>query len=160
MEEQLPQPGAEASDGGPVLGRLSDFQDGPAAPASYRRADGREVAVLVVRRGADLRAYLDLCPRQYLPLTWRGPRVLSADGERLRCSNHGAEFAAADGRGLSGPGRACGLAPVPLRVEPDGILVVADDPPPAAWPGQDEARGRSRRPPTQSFPRRNDVHDP
>jgi len=61
--------GAGASGGGPVLGRWSDFPDGAAAPASYRRADGREVAVLVVRRGAGLRAYLDLCPHQYLPLT-------------------------------------------------------------------------------------------
>jgi nitrite reductase/ring-hydroxylating ferredoxin subunit len=116
----------------PVLGRLPDFPDGAAAAASYRRADGREVAVLVVRRGAELRAYLDLCPHQYLPLTWRGGRVLSADGERLRCSNHGAEFAVEDGRGISGPGSACGLTPVPLRVEPDGTLVVADDPPRAA----------------------------
>ena len=124
--------GTGASEGGPVLGRLSDFPDGAAAPAGYRRADGREVAVLVVRHGAGLRAYLDLCPHQYLPLTWRGGRVLSADGERLRCSNHGAEFAVEDGRGISGPGSACGLTPVPLRVEPDGTLVVADDPPRAA----------------------------
>ncbi len=117
----------------PVLGRLPDFPDGAAAAASYRRADGREVAVLVVRRGAELRAYLDLCPHQYLPLTWRGPRgVLSADGERLRCTNHGAEFAVADGRALSGPGDGCGLTPVPLRVELDGTLVIADDPPRAA----------------------------
>jgi len=126
--------GAGASEGGPVLGRLSDFPDGTAAPSGYRCADGREVAVLVVRRGAELRAYLDLCPHQYLPLTWRGRRVLSADGERLRCSNHGAEFAAADGRGLSGPGSACGLTPVPLRVDPDGTVRV-DDGGPGPVPG-------------------------
>ncbi len=121
--------GAGASDGGPVLGRLSDFPDGAASPAGYRRADGREVAVLVVRRGAELRAYLDLCPHQYLPLTWRGRKVLSADGERLRCTNHGAEFAVEDGRGLSGPGSACGLTSVPLRVDPDGTVRVDDDGP-------------------------------
>ncbi len=114
----------------PVLGRLPDFPDGTAAPAGYRRADGREVAVLVVRRGAGLRAYLDLCPHQFLPLTWRGRRVLSADGERLRCSNHGAEFAAEDGRAVSsGPGGACGPTPVPVFVDPDGTVRVDDDGP-------------------------------
>jgi nitrite reductase/ring-hydroxylating ferredoxin subunit len=93
--------------GDTALGQLSEFPDRATAPASYRRADGREVAVLVVRRGAGLRAYLDLCPHQYLPLTWRGRRVLSADGERLRCSNHGAEFAAA---AAGCPGRAARAA--------------------------------------------------
>ena len=78
--------GAGASDGDPVLGRLSDFPDGAAAPSGYRRADGRDVAVLVVRRGA--------------------------------------EFAVSDGRGVSGPGSACGLTPVPLLVDPDGTVRV------------------------------------
>ena len=64
----------------PVLGRLPEFPGREAVPASYRRADGREVAVIVVRRGAELRAFLDLCPHQFLPLTWRGRKVLSADG--------------------------------------------------------------------------------
>ena len=115
-----------------ALGRLEDLPDGSATPASYRKG-GRDVPVLVVRRGAELRAYLDLCPHAYLPMTYRGKRVLSADGERLRCTNHGAEFAVADGRGLSGPGSACGLTPVPLRLEPDGTVRVADGP--GAAPG-------------------------
>ena len=116
---------AAAAPPGAVLGRLPDFPDRTAVLVGCRGEDGREVAVVVVRRGAVLRAYLDLCPHQYLPLTWRGRRVLSADGERLRCSNHGAEFAVSDGKGVSGPGSACGLSPVPLRVEPDGTVLVA-----------------------------------
>jgi nitrite reductase/ring-hydroxylating ferredoxin subunit len=121
---------AAAGPAGPVLGRLSDFADRTAVPVSYREG-GREVAVLVVRRGDELRAFLDLCPHQFLPLTWRGRRVLSADGQRFRCSNHGAEFAVADGSGLSGPGSACALTPVPLRVDPDGTVLVRDGPSPA-----------------------------
>jgi hypothetical protein len=38
------------------------------------------VALLVVRRGDDLRAYLNVCPHQYLPLTYRGERVLAPTG--------------------------------------------------------------------------------
>ncbi len=117
---------------GPALGRLEDFPDPSATPVRYCAGD-REVALLVVRRGTELCAYLDLCPHMFLPLTQRGRRVLSADRERLRCTNHGAEFAVADGRGLSGPGSACGLTPVPLRLEPDGTVRVADGP--GAAPG-------------------------
>jgi nitrite reductase/ring-hydroxylating ferredoxin subunit len=124
--------GAARPDGhGPALGRLADLPDREASPLSYRGVDGREVAVIVVRRGDELRAYLDACPHQFLPLTWRGRKVLSADGERLRCSNHGAEFAVSDGRGLSGPGSACALTPVPLRVAPDGTVLVGDGSDPA-----------------------------
>jgi nitrite reductase/ring-hydroxylating ferredoxin subunit len=112
---------------GPVLGSLANYPDGASVPVSYRAGE-REVAIVVVRRGAELWAYLDLCPHQYLPLTWRGPRVLSADGERLRCTNHGAEFAVVDGRALSGPGDGCGLTPVPLHVEPNGTVRVDDGP--------------------------------
>ncbi len=122
---------ATAPSAGALLGRLPDFPDAAATRAKYV-ADGREVAIVVVRRGTELRAYLDLCPHQYLPLTWRGRRVLSTDGERLRCTNHGAEFAVADGRGLSGPGNACGLTPVPLRVETDGTVRFDDEPSPQA----------------------------
>lgn len=114
------------SEGRPV-GRLADFPDGSATPVRYRTGE-RETALLVVRRGSELRAYLDECPHQFLPLTQRGRRVLSADGERLRCTNHGAEFAVADGRGLSGPTGGCGLTPVALEVGPDGTVRVNDGP--------------------------------
>ena len=68
----------------------------------------------------ELSAYRDECPHMFLPLTQRGRRVLSADGERLRCTNHGAEFAVADGRALSGPVAGCGLTPVAIEVGADG----------------------------------------
>ena len=90
------------------------------------------MALLVVRRGTELRAYLDLCPHVFLPLTQRGRRVLSADCERLRCTNHGAEFAVEDGRALAGPVAGCGLTPVTLEVGADGIVVVNDGPGPTS----------------------------
>ena len=69
----------------PALGRLSDFADRAATPVSHR-VGGREIAALAVRRGAELRAYLDLCPPVFLPLTWRGRRVLSGDGSAYAAS--------------------------------------------------------------------------
>jgi len=107
----------------PVLGVLQSFPDGAATPARFH--DGRrERSILVVRRGTELRAYEDSCPHQYLPLTYRGAQVLSEDGERLRCSSHGAEFAVEDGRALSGPGNGSALTKVPVRVTPDGNVMV------------------------------------
>ena len=116
---------SEGPASGPALGRLEDFPDGAATPARYREGE-RDVAILVIRRGADLRAYVDECPHQFLPLTQRGRRVLSADGERLRCTNHGAEFAVADGRALGGPTNGCGLTPVQIEVGADGTVRVGD----------------------------------
>jgi nitrite reductase/ring-hydroxylating ferredoxin subunit len=116
-----------ASSSRPALGRLEDFPDRSATPVSYHTG-GREVALIVVRHGAQLRAYRDLCPHVFLPLTQRGRRVLSADGLRLRCTNHGAEFAVTDGRSLGGPAGACGLTPAALEIGPDGSVQVTDRP--------------------------------
>ncbi len=113
---------------GAALGLLDDFPDPSATPVSYR-TEGRQVGLLVVRRGRELRAYLDSCPHVFLPLTQRGRRVLSADGERLRCTNHGAEFAVADGRALGGPTNGCGLTPVQIEVGADGTVRVGDEAP-------------------------------
>ena len=106
-----------------ALGRLVDFPEGAATPITCER-DGRSTALLVLRQGGRLVAYLDMCPHQYLPLTWRGRRVLSADGTRIRCSSHGAEFAVEDGRPLGGPGDGSGLTAIALRVE-DGAVYLA-----------------------------------
>src|SRR4051812_30283873 len=114
--------GEEAS----VLGRLADIPEGVATRLTYRKA-GRETALLVVRRGNGLFAYEDVCPHQFLPLTYRGSRVLSADGERLRCSSHGAEFAVEDGRCLSGPCNGAGLTRVVLEIEPDGTVLIGEE---------------------------------
>ena len=79
-----------------------------------------------------MRAFEDVCPHQFLPLTYRGGRILSADGERLRCSSHGAEFAVEDGRCLSGPCNGASLTQVAVWVTAEGGLVIDDEPGPAS----------------------------
>jgi nitrite reductase/ring-hydroxylating ferredoxin subunit len=55
--------------------------------------------------------------------------VVSADGERLVCSNHYAEFSVEDGRTVSGPvPPGCGLTPVPVHVDAQGCLIIGDKP--------------------------------
>jgi nitrite reductase/ring-hydroxylating ferredoxin subunit len=94
----------------------------PAAELTLLDGDERG-PVLVVRRGAQVRAWRNLCPHQWLPLTYRNSRILSADGTRLRCSNHGAEFSADDGRPLDAT-LPCGLEPVPVDVDAHGRVVL------------------------------------
>jgi nitrite reductase/ring-hydroxylating ferredoxin subunit len=80
--------------------------------------------VVVVRRGAKVRAWRNLCPHHWLPLTYRSEKILSADGTRLRCSNHGAEFSTEDGQPLD-DALPCGLEPVPVHVDLEGRVVLA-----------------------------------
>ena len=81
--------------------------------------------VLLVETTAGLRAYVDACPHQYLPLGHRGGALLSADGRRLLCSSHGAQFDAVTGEGVAGEGLGCSLEPIPLREE-DGRLFIGE----------------------------------
>jgi nitrite reductase/ring-hydroxylating ferredoxin subunit len=109
---------------GTSLGPLSAIAEGEAR--EFRFGEGRRVfSILVVRHRDAPRAYVNACPHVFLPLTWRSVRVLSADGERLICSNHQAEFRVADGSIVSGPAEpGCALTPVPVHVDTEGDLVI------------------------------------
>ena len=102
-----------------VLGPLAAIADGG---VTLRDIDGPG-SVLLLRRGADVRAWRNLCPHHWLPLTYRSAKILSADGTRLRCSNHGAEFSTEDGRPLA-DALPCGLEPVPVHIDPEGQVVL------------------------------------
>jgi len=114
---------------GTSLGPLQAIPD--ASVREFQFGEGRRIfSMLVVRRGAEVRAYVNACPHVWLPLTFRSPRLLSADGERLVCSNHLAEFAVEDGRALSGPVEpGCGLERVPVYVNAGGELVIGESEP-------------------------------
>jgi nitrite reductase/ring-hydroxylating ferredoxin subunit len=77
--------------------------------------------LLLMRRADGLRAYVNACPHQFLPLDYRSQSLLSVDGTRLMCSAHGAEFDAATGDVLSGAD--CGLDAVPVSEEAGMILI-------------------------------------
>ena len=111
---------------GTSLGPLDALAD--RSVREFQFGEGRRVfSMLIVRRGDDVRAYVNACPHHWLPLTFRSAALLSADGERLRCSNHLAEFAVADGVALSGPVEpGCGLAAIPVHVDGRREIVIGD----------------------------------
>ena len=77
--------------------------------------------MLVLRAGGALRAYVNACPHQYLPLDYRGDRLVSADGTMLMCSAHGARFDILTGAAVAGAD--CGLDAVPVRIV-EGMVVI------------------------------------
>lgn len=81
--------------------------------------------LLLVRVEGEIRAYVNACPHQYLPLDQRGDKVISADGTVLRCTNHGAGFRADTGEGVEGLGLGSALDPVPVQVNASGDIVIA-----------------------------------
>jgi nitrite reductase/ring-hydroxylating ferredoxin subunit len=78
--------------------------------------------LIVLRTGGGLRAYVNACPHQFLPLDHHGNAIVSADGSRLMCTVHGAQFTAEDGAGVAGPGLGCALEPVPVHEDAGGMI--------------------------------------
>ena len=80
----------------------------------------------VVRRGAELRAYLNHCPHAGHELNLR-PHVFLAPGAPLiQCSSHGALFEMETGLCLAGPCPGTRLRPIAVRIN-QGYVLVADD---------------------------------
>lgn len=80
--------------------------------------------VLLVKGAGGVAAFVNLCPHRDLPLTYRSPRVVSADGTLVRCSNHDAAFRIADGAGVEGVAVGCALDPIPVVLGADGLIRV------------------------------------
>ena len=108
--------------GAPAIGtRICPAAEVPAAGVASHDLDG--FPLLLVASANGLRAYVNACPHQYLPLDWRSGNILSGDGATLRCSNHDAGFDACTGQGLDGLGQGCALDPVPVHVAGDWLVI-------------------------------------
>lgn len=84
------------------------------------RPDGARVAVLAVRRGAQVFAYVNSCPHTGAPLDFQPGRFLNLDKTPIQCSTHGALFRIEDGFCVKGPCAGKSLVPVAVVV-PGGV---------------------------------------
>ena len=103
---------------------------------------GGEVAVVLVRCGAVVRAYLNRCPHTGVGLEWVPDRFLDPSGRFLQCATHGALFRIEDGRCVAGPCTGDRLEPLAVEVV-DGEIRV--HPPPGAGLSAARARPACRR---------------
>ena len=77
-------------------------------------------------RATTVFVYVNSCPHIGTPLEWTPDRFLSADGSRIVCATHGAEFRIADGECLRGPCFGDRLEPVMIQIK-DGTIFVPED---------------------------------
>jgi nitrite reductase/ring-hydroxylating ferredoxin subunit/Fe-S cluster biogenesis protein NfuA len=117
--EETPQEAAQL--GWVNAGPLAGFVSGEIAEAHLVTADGTAQDAIVVRLGADLSAYVDVCAHQGMPL---GAALLDAEAGTLTCPWHGFCFDARSGDCMSAPGAA--LQPLPLRVDDGHVWIRVD----------------------------------
>ena len=105
---------------GTVLCGIGDIEDGDARVISF---DGGFPAaeIIVVRRGASVCAYLNVCAHLPLPLNI-GSRVRAKDG-LMFCDHHYAAFRLDDGVCVDGACRGERLTAVPLAVVQDRVTI-------------------------------------
>ena len=87
---------------------------------------GRDT-VLVVRQGDRLYAYADACPHHGTPMAWRKDHYLNAAGDRIVCAAHGAQFDIDTGQCMLGPCLGDRLTPLPLTLQANGDIHLAED---------------------------------
>ena len=78
--------------------------------------------VIVWRAGDRLSGFVNKCPHMGLPLETFPDRFLTATGDALICSAHGAQFDAA-GKCFAGPCKGQNLKPVTLKLV-DGMITL------------------------------------
>lgn len=76
--------------------------------------------IFVVRWEASLHGWRNSCPHLDVPMHYRKDRFMSADGQRIVCYAHGAQFRPDDGLCVLGPCQGQSLQPVVLRVDDKG----------------------------------------
>lgn len=108
---------------------LCDFEqlaDGSARGFDPLRT-GRDT-LFVVRRGEVLRAWRNACPHiDGAPMAWRKDAYLNADGSRIVCHAHGAQFDIDSGVCLLGPCLGQSLRALPLHITTNGQVHVLLD---------------------------------
>lgn len=108
--------------------KLCHIRDVP--EGSSRGFDPRGIGqdtVLVVRKGERLHAYADSCPHHQTPMAWRKDHYLNAAGDRIVCAAHGALFDIDTGQCTLGPCLGDFLTPVPLILQADGEVHIAEE---------------------------------
>jgi nitrite reductase/ring-hydroxylating ferredoxin subunit len=103
-----------------VLCRLEDIPDGHARGFLPLNRDDR---VFAVRRGEQIRVYINSCPHNWRPLDYAQDHFLSADRREIVCYAHGAHFSIDSGECIAGVCLGQFLIPVPARVDNGMILI-------------------------------------
>jgi nitrite reductase/ring-hydroxylating ferredoxin subunit len=100
----------------------------PGGSRGFDAVEGHVTGLFAVREGETVRVYVNACPHLGVPLDWSPDQFLTADGARIVCATHGAEFRIADGLCLRGPCKGKSLQSIGVSVE-DGVIMVSEPAP-------------------------------
>lgn len=104
------------------LCRLEDIPDGGATAVDAALLDGEENLILL-RRGNEVRGYLNICPHTGRQLDY-APGKFLLKNDTLICAVHGATFKRDDGLCVAGPCRGEHLRKVAVRVSDGEVRLV------------------------------------
>lgn len=97
----------------------------PGEPAEVEcRIAGVVESVIVLRDGAQVRAWRNVCPHAGRRLDWAPGKFLMSKAGQLVCAAHGASFELQGGQCMSGPCRGESLEAIAVDVR-DGQVVLA-----------------------------------
>jgi nitrite reductase/ring-hydroxylating ferredoxin subunit len=83
--------------------------------------DGAARAIMIVRTGRTVRAYVNECPHLGVNLDWEPDLFLDFERRHILCGKHGALFRIGDGVCVYGPCLGSALEAVPITVT-DGAI--------------------------------------
>ena len=106
---------------------LADMPPDAARGFTLYGDDDEKLELIIWRRGDALTGFVNQCPHMGLPLETFPDRFLSADGDALICSAHGARFHF-DGACFDGPCRGQNLRRVALSVRDGHIYLSTEQP--------------------------------
>jgi nitrite reductase/ring-hydroxylating ferredoxin subunit len=108
-----------------ALRRLCSIRDldTPGSARFELDAEPQSNGFCVIRQGERVYGYLNRCPHTGGPLDWVPGRFLSAEGDLVQCSTHGALFRIEDGYCVLGPCAGASLTVVPLKRDGDDIYL-------------------------------------
>jgi nitrite reductase/ring-hydroxylating ferredoxin subunit len=111
---------------GSAVGSVNELPDGQATLLALDTGGGvaQPFRLLLLRDGAQVRAFVNRCPHFGVPLAARQALLISQPGNSITCNVHYARFRWSDGVCESGECVGEGLMPVPLDISADGQLSI------------------------------------
>jgi nitrite reductase/ring-hydroxylating ferredoxin subunit len=107
-----------------VLCRIEDIPDGEAR--GFAPIDSGHRAIFAVRRGQRAFVYVNECPHAGAELEYAQDRFLSADGLRIICFAHNAQFDVETGDCVAGPCAGHALEVVATDIVEGAVMIPTD----------------------------------
>ena len=102
---------------------LDDVDDGGSKGVIADTVVGKR-ALMVIRRGEEVFAYVNSCPHIGSPLDLQPGRFLNREGTLILCTTHGALFRIEDGFCVSGPCAEKSLISVKTEIRDGSVYVM------------------------------------